>query len=78
MLLRCSRHICRAIAIHGERQLAIGFASIYIGIGGSEHDPVRAGAFHRVSDLLRISNVRIFRTQSGHLIFFPLAHERFA
>src|SRR5207237_9198144 len=76
MLLRSLRHICRAIAVHRERPLAIRFASIYIGIGGSEPDPIRVRFFNRVLDLPRIANVRIFRAESGYLIFPPLAPER--
>ena len=78
MLLRSLRHICRAIAVHRERPLAIRFASIYIGIGGGEHNPIWMRSLNRVLDLPRITNICIFRAESGYSIFPPLAHERLA
>src|SRR5207245_1604864 len=78
MLLRSSRHMRRAITVHGERQLAIRFASIYIGVRRGEHNPIWMCFFNRIRNLPRITNVRIFRAESGYLIFPPLAHERLA
>src|SRR5438094_8661346 len=76
MLLRSSRHIGRAVAVHRERPLAIRFASIYIGVGAGEHNPIWTRSLTRVLDLPRITNICLFRAESGYSIVPPLRQER--
>jgi len=72
------RDIHCTLAIHRKRQFAIAFAAVDIGVGSRQDDPIGTGALDRSYYLVRITNVRIFRTERGNLILLPLSHQRFA
>ena len=63
--LRGASDVDGAIAIHGEGKVAVGLASIDVGVCGGEDDPIGPGAGKGLRDGFGFADVGIFRTESG-------------
>src|SRR5208282_4746795 len=76
--LRRRSHIHGTVAVHRKRQILIALAAVHNGVSSGQHDPVWMCFPNHSSHAIRISDIRILRTESCNRISTPFVHERLA
>jgi hypothetical protein len=77
-MLRGFGDVGRATCIHGLCQLSVGFASVYIGVGRGQHNPIRARTRDCIRDLPWVPDVSLLRAEAVHFMVVPHIHQGLA